>query len=125
MNAGLLDQALALAWVKLFICRFGGDQSRVTISGESAGAGSVMYHALAVNGALGSLLFDQAIAASPYLPFQYRFDDAFPTSKYDAFTQAAGCSGSSDVFACLVSKDTETLQRASFSVTQQSIYGYW
>ncbi|GAB1319872.1 Carboxylic ester hydrolase [Madurella fahalii] len=125
VNAGILDQALALAWVKLFICQFGGNPSRVTISGESAGGGSVMYHGLAVNGLLGSLLFNQGIAASPYLPFQYNFDDAFPTSKYNAFAQVAGCSGSSDVFACLVSKDTDTLQQASFNVTQQSTYGYW
>lgn len=125
VNAGILDQALALAWVKLFICQFGGNPSKVTISGESAGGGSVMYHGLGVNGLLGSLLFNQGIAASPYLPFQYNFDDAFPTSKYDAFAEAAGCSGSGDVFACLVSRDTDTLQQASFNVTQQSTYGYW
>lgn len=84
-----------------------------------------MYHDLAVNGALGSLLFDKSIAASPYLPFHYNYDAAFPTSKYYAFSQAAGCPSSGDVFACLASKDTNTLQEANFAVTQASTYGYW
>lgn len=84
-----------------------------------------MYHGIAVKGNLGNLLFNQGIAASPYLPFQYKYNDPQPTSKYYAFSQAAGCGSSGDVFDCLVGKDTETLQQASFAVTQQSTYGYW
>lgn len=125
VNAGLLDQAFALAWIKTFICQFGGDPFSVTIFGESAGGGSVMYHDLAVNGNLGTLFFDQSIAASPYLPFQYKYNDAWPTERYYAFAQGAGCPNSGNVFTCLKGKDTDTLQQANYAVTQQATYGYW
>jgi len=45
-NAGLYDMEFSLKWVQSYIKLFGGDASRVTISGESAGAGGVMLQAV-------------------------------------------------------------------------------
>lgn len=57
VNAGLLDQHFGLQWVQNYIHMFGGDGSRVTISGQSAGGGSVMLQDMAYGGSLGQSLF--------------------------------------------------------------------
>ena len=78
-NYGLLDQIAALKWVNENIASFGGDASKITIAGESAGASSV--GALCVS-PLAKGLFRFAIAESsgitpktPYHTFR-SFSDA-------------------------------------------------
>ena len=55
LNAGLLDMRFALRWVQQHIRKFGGDPKKVTVAGESSGAGSAMYQALAYGGREGHL----------------------------------------------------------------------
>jgi para-nitrobenzyl esterase len=72
---GFLDQVEALRWVQRSIASFGGDPARVTLAGQSAGAGSTLH--LLVSGRGGGpapganvaseALFSRAIALSPPL----------------------------------------------------------
>jgi para-nitrobenzyl esterase len=60
-NYGLLDQIAAMQWVQKNIDKFGGDPSRVTIFGQSAGGESILIH-LASPQSKG--LYQQAIVES-------------------------------------------------------------
>ena len=62
-NEGLMDQKLAIQWVKENIDEFGGDSENITLFGESAGGHNV-YSLLVSNKAKG--LFHKAISMSGY-----------------------------------------------------------
>ncbi|XP_039263382.2 liver carboxylesterase-like [Styela clava] len=71
-NAGLLDQQLALKWVKENIENFGGDANNVTLFGQSAGSVAVEMQVLSP---LARGLFHKAISFSG----QTNMDALFPS----------------------------------------------
>ena len=67
-NLGLLDQICALKWIQKNINKFGGNPNRVTVFGESSGAGSVSLLPL-ISGTEG--LFKRIIAESGSINLSY------------------------------------------------------
>ncbi|KAF2660787.1 alpha/beta-hydrolase [Lophiostoma macrostomum CBS 122681] len=122
LNAGLLDMNFALQWVQEHVSKFGGDPTRVTLAGESAGAAAVVYQAMAYGGQNDSL-FENIISASPWVPNQYNYDDPIPTQSYDQFVAAAGCAAATDRLQCLRDTDSTVLQNASAKVSESGPFG--
>ncbi|THV05673.1 alpha/beta-hydrolase [Dendrothele bispora CBS 962.96] len=113
LNAGIQDQRAALVWLQRYIGKFGGDPSRVTIWGESAGAGSTMYHLLANGGDTGGL-FQAAMGDSPTDTFTPTFDSDFVESLFNLFSTNAGCgtNANNNVLTCLRSAKLDVLTDA-------------
>ncbi len=105
---GIMDQQLALKWVKDNIEQFGGDASNVTIFGESAGGLSVLSHLVSP---ASKGLFDKAIVQSGSYSNTQTAMSAAETAGV-SFAAQAGCEQASPALevACLREKTAAQIQ---------------
>ncbi|XP_046542993.1 neuroligin-4, Y-linked-like [Haliotis rubra] len=114
-NFGLMDQAAALKWVSRNIHFFGGDPSKVTVEGHSAGAGDVGFHILSP---LSKGFFRYAImqSGSPTAYWALLKD----TNKAKASALTFG-----EKVACYTSEDMYTFKQCLKALPWQTISSTW
>lgn len=93
-NLGLLDIICALQWIQKNIEKFGGDPNKVTLMGQSSGAGSISLLPI-IEGTEG--LFKRIIAESGSLSLTFSLEEASELTK--RMLKASGKSKMEDLIA--------------------------
>ncbi|GAB5361225.1 hypothetical protein AAMO2058_000695300 [Amorphochlora amoebiformis] len=105
---GFLDQVVALEWIRENIARFGANASEITISGQSAGAHSVMLH---LASSRSRKLFRRAFAMSPRAEFFMTISEAKKTTK--RLKIALGCDYHESMKECVDKRNISALHLAA------------
>ncbi|KIJ52424.1 hypothetical protein M422DRAFT_202509 [Sphaerobolus stellatus SS14] len=91
LNMGLQDQVQAFKWVNNEIASFGGDPEKVTIWGQSAGAGSVEAHVLFTTEKplFRAGILDSSTGPFKSAPFPFQYDE--PGKTFGHILSLVGC----------------------------------
>ncbi|ESK84656.1 extracellular triacylglycerol lipase precursor [Moniliophthora roreri MCA 2997] len=127
LNLALSDQVAALEWVQRNIGTFGGDKTKVTVFGESAGA--IMTAAQFLNPYFSKWaragIFESGSAATAHLLTGQEREGSW-TSFVKAVPECAALVGSNDTFDCLQSVNSSSiLQGLVASIAEASELFPW
>ncbi|XP_054738010.1 acetylcholinesterase [Anastrepha obliqua] len=111
-NYGLMDQSAALFWIKKNINHFGGDESKITIMGHSAGAISVGLHLISEEWSKGGFSAAIMMSGNPTSENAVRHPKVYSDS-LDSISNLFGCNRkpTSLLLACLRKVDAKTLAK--------------
>ncbi|CAN8006438.1 unnamed protein product [Ixodes hexagonus] len=98
-NVGLLDQRMALKWVKKNAAHFGGSPDKVTLMGRFTGAMSASIH---LASPIKERLFEKVVLQSGIAVGDYVFDSA-PLNATSKLAHAVGChrDSAAEMVSCL------------------------
>ncbi|KAJ7238019.1 Alpha/Beta hydrolase protein [Mycena rebaudengoi] len=119
-NLAVILQKLPFGASQLVILPF---SNSLVISLFASGGGSVLQHIIANNGQTQPPLFRGAIASSPFLPSQYRYNDRIPELIFSQIANQANCSSAAESMVCLRDTDVNTLQTINTDLNLKAYFG--
>ena len=125
-NVGMLDQVMALEWVRDNVKAFGGDPDDVTIMGESAGAASAALHMVSPR---SCGLFNKVILQSSGINPRWGFvDPETAKTRAEKLADEVGCivypRFLEDTVNCMREKSSQSIQDAIYNVEPYTIDFY-
>lgn len=114
-NLGLLDQRLAIEWVRDNIAAFGGDPTKIAIFGQSAGGVSIDYYSYAYKD--DPIVHGIVLESGNVFSFPIITPEDAVANWYNV-SGTVGCGDSGDTLACMRQVDWDLIENATAKVRQ-------